>query len=230
MNRCVTGSNAGTPLATKFSPMPRPMTSGLAMRVTTMRSGSLASNTSSAYAPTKRCTARRTRLEQVVALLQVVVHEVRGDLGVGLGLELVALGDELGLERLVVLDDAVVDDGDAVAGQMRVRVRFGHAAVRGPARVRDAEPARERLRGELRLELRDFAYGAAQAELVIRLHDGEAGRVVAAILEALQALDEHGNDVALCDCSDDAAHSLMCPYLRLCALWVFSSAAANPES
>ena len=33
------------------------------------------------------------RLEQVVALLQVVVNEVRRDLGVGLGLELVALRD-----------------------------------------------------------------------------------------------------------------------------------------
>ena len=40
------------------------------------------------------------RFEQVVALLQVVVNEMRGDLGVGLGLELVALGDELVLERL----------------------------------------------------------------------------------------------------------------------------------
>ena len=66
---------------------------------------------------------------------------------------------------------------------------------------------------ELALELRDLADGAAQAELAIRLHDGDAGRVVAAILEALQALDEHGNDVALCDGSDDAAHIFACPYL-----------------
>jgi hypothetical protein len=86
-----------------------------------------------------------------VALFQVVVDEVRGNFGVGLGLELVALRDQLVLERLIVLDDAVVNDGDAIAGQVRVRVRLGDAAVRGPTRVRDAEPARERLRVELRL-------------------------------------------------------------------------------
>ena len=57
------------------------------------------------------------RFEQIVALLQIVVDEMRGDLGVGLGLELVALGDELVFERLVVLDDAVVNDGDAIARQ-----------------------------------------------------------------------------------------------------------------
>ena len=133
---------------------------------------------------------------------------MRRDLGVGLGLELVALGDELVLERLVVLDDAVVNDGDAVAREVRVRVGLGHAAVRGPARVRDAEPARERLR------LRACVSSCATLPTVRRkpslrfaLHDGEAGRVVAAVLEPLQALDEHGDDVALCDGADDAAHN-----------------------
>src|SRR5688572_8893648 len=94
-------------------------------------------------------------------------------------------------------------------------------------RVCDAEPARQRLRAELGLELRDFADGAAQSELLVGLHDGEASRVVAAVFEALQALDEHGNDVALCDGSDDAAHNLsVLTYLA----WVFSWAAANPGS
>ena len=64
-------------------------------RATTMRSGSCASNTSSAYAPTKRCTARRTASSRSLALLQVLVDEMRDDLGVGLGLELVALRDQL---------------------------------------------------------------------------------------------------------------------------------------
>ena len=136
------------------------------------------------------------------------------------------------LSGSIVLDDAVVNDGDAIAGQMRVRVGLGHAAVRRPARVRDAEPARERLRLELALELRDLADGAAQAELVVRLHDGEARRVVAAILEAFQALDEHGHDVALCDGSDDAAHSdesLLVARPRALT-WVFSWAAASRRS
>src|SRR6185369_7753560 len=77
----------------------------------------------------------------------------------------------------------------------------------GPARMRHAEPAGERLAVELVLELRDLADGAAQAELLVALHDGDAGGVVAAVLEALQALHEHRNDVAFCDCADNAAHS-----------------------
>ena len=63
-------------------------------------------------------------------------------------------------------------------------------------------------RRELGLELRDLADGAAQAELPVALHDGEAGRVVAAVLEPLQALDEDGDDVALCNGADDAAHDV----------------------
>ncbi len=44
------------------------------------------------------------------------MHEMRGDLGVRIGLELVALGDELVLDFLEVFDDSVVDDGYAFAG------------------------------------------------------------------------------------------------------------------
>ena len=51
-----------------------------------------------------------------------------------------ALGLELPLEGGVVLDDAVVDDGDgAVAAEVRVGVAVGGGAVRGPARVADAD-------------------------------------------------------------------------------------------
>jgi hypothetical protein len=36
--------------------------------------------------------------------------------------------------------------------------------------------------------------------------DGDAARVVAAVLEAAQALDQDRNDVAACRRADDAAH------------------------
>jgi hypothetical protein len=72
--------------------------------------------------------------------------QVRDDLGVGLGDELVALRGELALEFEIIFDDAVVDDDDAAgAVAVRVRVLFGGAAVRGPARVADAECAVERM-------------------------------------------------------------------------------------
>ena len=37
---------------------------------------------------------------------------------------------------------------------------------------------------------------------------GDAGRVVAAVLEAAQAFDQDGNDVAISDGADDSAHGL----------------------
>src|SRR5690606_10208575 len=119
----------------------------------------------------------------------------------------VPLGDELLIERRIILDDAAVDDGHAPAGEMRVSVRLGHAALRGPAGVRDAESAGQCPLGELVLELRDLANRAAEAELTIALQHGHAGRVVAAVLEALQTLDENRDDVAFRDRSDDTAHS-----------------------
>ena len=75
----------------------------------------------------------------------------------------VAFGDQLRAQRGVVLDDAVVDDGDfARTVEMRVRVFIGGPAVRRPARVADADVAVQRFAvgqplgqaGELALGLR----------------------------------------------------------------------------
>jgi hypothetical protein len=65
-------------------------------------------------------------------------------LGVGLRGEYGALGEQALLELDVVLDDAVDDDVDAVAGvEVRVGVLLGDAAVRRPAGV--ADPGRRLL-------------------------------------------------------------------------------------
>src|SRR5512138_1397905 len=96
---------------------------------------------------------------------------------------------------------------------MRMRVCLRHAAVRGPARVRDAELTGERRVRKLLLELRNLADRAPQAELVVRLQHREARRVVTAILEPLQPFDEHRHYVALTDGTHDSAHILVtsCP-------------------
>src|SRR5580658_9051661 len=73
-------------------------------------------------------------------LIQLVFDEVGDDLGVGLGDELVALGDEGILKGEVVFDDAVVDDDEGAAAiAVGVGVFFGGATVGGPAGVADAE-------------------------------------------------------------------------------------------
>jgi hypothetical protein len=84
-------------------------------------------------------------VEQVAVV--EVVDEVSDDLGVGLAGEDIAAGFQLGAQLVVVLDDAVVDQGDATdavgrsvgAGrEVRVGVVHRRRAVCGPAGVGDA--------------------------------------------------------------------------------------------
>jgi hypothetical protein len=94
----------------------------------------------------------------------------------------------------MVLDDAVVHDGQ-VARHMRVGVALGRGTVRGPARMGDAGGAADVLRIGQRRELghaarrADSLHGAA-------IDHGDAGRVVASILQAPQPFDEDRDDVA----------------------------------
>ena len=68
-------------------------------------------------------------------------------------------------------------------------VHVGRAAVRGPARVADAEPVdRQRPRRQLRVEVGDLA-GLLAPRQPPAVDDGDAGRVVAAVLQAAQPLD-----------------------------------------
>ena len=101
---------------------------------------------------------------------------------------------ELVLQRQIVFDDAVVHHHDvALAIAVRVGVLFGGAAVRGPARVADAERAIHRVRLDDVFEVAQFALGAADGELTVVAIDGESGRIVTAIFQTLQALQNDGN-------------------------------------
>ena len=91
----------------------------------------------------------RTRLaygsEQIVraglavAALVCLLNEVSEDLGVGVAREVMTARLELFTELGEVLDDTVVDNGDAtIAARVRMCVRHGGTTVRRPARVADA--------------------------------------------------------------------------------------------
>ena len=144
-------------------------------------------------------------LEPIV--LHLALDQVRDDFGVGLGDELVALPLQLVLQVEVILDDAVVDDDDlpgAVA--MRVGVLFGRASVRRPAGVADAVVAHERRQPNDRFEVRELTRAPAQIHGTVA-HHGDAGRVVAAVFEPPQPVNQHGHHVLRPDVSNNAAHS-----------------------
>ena len=96
------------------------------------------------------------------------------ELGVGLAAEGVSGGRELGLEGEVVLDDAVVDDGDAVV-DVGVGVGVRGASVGGPARVADAGAAVEGFAGDERFEVFELALAAQHVEGAVFEHR-HAGR------------------------------------------------------
>jgi len=140
--------------------------------------------------------------------LQIILfNQVSNDFGVGFGSELVALGNQLFLERKIVFDDAIVDDDDlAGAVAMRVGVLLSGTAVGGPAGVSDAIGAVERLDPDDFFKIAQFALGAAHLQAGSIAGDGDARGVVAAVLELSEAFDDDINDWLVPYVSHNAAH------------------------
>ena len=144
--------------------------------------------------------------QEVIAFVHRLVHEMRDDFGVGIGVEAVAMRLELIAKLRMVLDDAVVHDRDAIVGHVRMGVDRVRHAVRRPARVRDAGDAGDR---RLRVKLLELAHlaGCAHAlEACIALEDGNAGRVITSIFERLEACDQDRYDVPPAGGCNDSAH------------------------
>ena len=214
MKRRVTGSSAATSEATKFSSTPSPITTGQPSRARIEPVRVVLAHHRQRIGAFELGDRGAHGLEQVLHRLQVVVDAVSDDLGVGLGGELVAAPLEVRAQLLVVLDDAVVDDREAVARDVRVRVALARHAVRGPARVRDADLAvRSGAASRASSSMRTLPTVRRRVEVLGAVEDRDAGRVVAAVLEPPQTLHQDGDDVALRDCSDDSAHMASCPRL-----------------
>ena len=143
-------------------------------------------------------------LDQVAA--EMMSDELGDHLGVGLALEDDAFGFELPLERGVILDDAVMDNGDgAVAADVRVCVDIVCRAVRRPARVTDADTAGRWALLQVCHKIGDAAGPFPQVH-VRAGQRRQAGAVVAAILEPAKAFDENWFRLFGTDVADDATH------------------------
>ncbi len=148
----------------------------------------------------------------------VLLDQVGDDLGVGLGREDVAVLAQLGAKLGVVLDDPVEDDVDGIrAVAVRMGVLLGHAAVRGPAGVGEADRGRRGSYGNAAVALGPIVgrNGIAQVREVSDCADrvdvpvfeqGDPRRVIAAVLQLLEPLDEEVTARPLPHVADDAAH------------------------
>ncbi|PYN39020.1 MAG: hypothetical protein DMD98_02290 [Candidatus Rokuibacteriota bacterium] len=136
----------------------------------------------------------------------MMLDQVREHLGVGLGPERVTLAAQAILDLEIVLEDAVVDDDEvAPAVGVGVGVLVRGPAVGGPACVADPERARHGALAEDPLERLDPPGGAPDVEPALSEH-GDARRIVAAVLEALEPFDDDGHRVLVPDVPDDATH------------------------
>src|SRR5262249_26357906 len=103
-------------------------------------------------------------------------------------------------------EDAVVDDDDlARAVGLGVRVQLGRPAVGRPARVADAGRARRGRAVQLLDQVAELARRTVDREPAVR-ERGDARRIVTAILESLQPLDQQRARLLRTDVPDDSAH------------------------
>jgi len=166
--------------------------------------------------------------------VQLLFNQVRNDFCICLGNKLVTLGRQLMLECQVVLHDAVVHDHNAArAVTVRMRIFLGGAAMRSPARVANAIGAFERTLANHLFQPAQLAGGAAQLQSVTKAANGDARRIVAAILQAAQPLNDDRNDVfPLTNVSNNAAHnsgSLSCMGRHARCGWLRCKAYAGPH-
>ena len=106
----------------------------------------------------------------------------------------------------MIFDDAVMHQGNLSPAGMRMGVIHARPAMRGPARVCDAQAATERGRLVPVPELADLALDAEPLQLPSRVNDRDPGRVVAAIFQSFQPFEQDRGDIALGHRADDAAH------------------------
>src|SRR5882762_9768014 len=144
-------------------------------------------------------------------ILGILFDEVRDDLGVGFGDELMALALQLLFQLQVIFDDAVVDYHNLPgAVPMRMGVFFGGTAMSRPARVPDTVGAFNWRFLQRFLKVPQFPGRAANLQFAVVDH-GDSGGVVAAIFQLAQALNYDRDDFFGTYVTDNSAHNAVSP-------------------
>ena len=145
-------------------------------------------------------------LREIAVVL--LLEQMDDDLGIGLRTERVPGFSQLLAKLAVVLDDAVEHDRELrrVAADEGMRILLGDCAMRRPARVAHAVARDGAVRAGGVDEMLQVADRADVVETV-GFTKGDPGRVVPAILEPPQPVQEQRLRFPRTDISDDPAHS-----------------------
>src|SRR5476651_1456261 len=85
-------------------------------------------------------------------------------------------------------------------------VALARHAVGGPARMGDTDMADDRHLSQGLFERAHLAYGTQALQMTGIVEHGDAGRVIAAVFQALEPIDQYRNDIAPGDAGDYSAH------------------------
>src|SRR5215472_12672206 len=128
----------------------------------------------------------------------------RHRLGVGVGAEGIAEPFELAPQGLEILNDAIVHDGNPVGGD-RMGVGLGRQAVGRPAGMPNADHPLHGFAVEPPGEVDELAFGASALDPAVD-QGGDAGRIIAAVFETAQPLQQPRCNRILGDDADNPAH------------------------
>ena len=133
-------------------------------------------------------------------------QQVRNHLRIGLGEEVHALRLQLLAQAAVVFDDAVLHHRQpATAVEMGVGIALLRLAMGGPARMADTAVARSPVLLVTSREVDQLAFRLEAMEPG-GIHRGDTRRVVAAVFELPQTLQQLGRGLTRTDQGNDAAH------------------------
>ncbi len=144
--------------------------------------------------------------EQIAVTAGLTLQQVGDHLGIGLGLEHVALIGELPTQLLVILDDAVMHHRQAVPRLVGMGIGLAGPTVGRPAGVGNTAEAQQCRVLQSLLERGHLANRALAHQGAPGAAYRHAGTVIAAVLEALEAFEQNILYVALGHRGDDATH------------------------
>ena len=144
----------------------------------------------------------------IASLQKVFLDQMGNHLGIGFGVEAMTLFNELSLQRNVVLDNPVVNhDDSSSAVTMWVSVFFRGTTVRGPAGVTNSVSSIEGLEADHLFQIPQLTLSAANLQTLTVAAHCDPGRIITAILQPFESVDDDRHNPLLANISHNAAHS-----------------------